>query len=160
MDWLSELVSAPTKEYLHFEAALSFVAVLPPDDAVMLLNQRVQALEILLAQQRGVRRAAEDKGLPRLFLLEDEYVSHLLEAELDWVRKLVKDIGTGALDGLDGWWAWADGDRNAVGDWDADPSLTPHPRRRKRKPDDPHHRRARPDQAVPQGASSRVRSAA
>ena len=122
VDWLSELVSSPTKEYLNFEAALSFIGVLPPDDAVMLLNQRAQALEVMLAQRRGVRRAAEEMGLPRLFLLEDEYMSHLLEAELDWVRKLVKDIDTAALDGLDGWRAWAEGDRHAFGDWNADPS--------------------------------------
>jgi DNA-binding PadR family transcriptional regulator len=120
VDWLSELVSSPTKEYLNFEAALSFIGVLPPDDAVILLNQRALTLEVLLAQRRGVRRAAEDMGLPRLFLLEDEYMTHLLEAELDWVRKLVKDIDTGALDGLDGWRAWAEGDRSAFGDWDAD----------------------------------------
>src|ERR1700719_1921934 len=36
VDWLSELVSSPTKEYLNFEAALSFIAVLPPEDAASL----------------------------------------------------------------------------------------------------------------------------
>jgi DNA-binding PadR family transcriptional regulator len=107
VDWLSDLVATPTKEYLQFEAALSFIAVLPPEDAASLLTQRAQALEILLAQHRGLHHGAEAQGLPRLFLLEDEFMGCLLEAELDWVRKLIKDIETGALDGLDGWKAWS-----------------------------------------------------
>ncbi len=122
IDWLSDLVASPNKEYLQFEAALSFIAVLPPADAVMLLNQRVQVLEMTLAQHRGVHRAAEEKGLPRLFLLEDEYMSRLLEAELDWVRKLVEDIEAGSLEGLEHWKAWTDGERHAYRDWAAEPS--------------------------------------
>jgi hypothetical protein len=42
-------------------------------------------------------------GLPRLFALEDEYVTTLLEAELDFIRRLVEDIESGHLDGLEGW---------------------------------------------------------
>jgi DNA-binding PadR family transcriptional regulator len=110
VDWLSDLVAAPGKEYLQFEAALSFIPVLPPEDAVALLIQRAQALEMQLAQRRGLYRNAEAQGLPRLFLLEDEFMGHLVEAELDWVRKLIKDIETGTLDGLDQWRVWAAGD--------------------------------------------------
>jgi DNA-binding PadR family transcriptional regulator len=120
VDWLSELVASPTKEYLNFEAALSFIAVLGPDDAAMLLKQRIQVLEIKLAQQRGMRQAAGEQGLARLFLLEDEYMHHLLEAELDWIRALVKDIDGGSLEGLDQWRAWSDGDREAFGASDTD----------------------------------------
>jgi len=112
IDWLSDLVSTPTKEYLQFEAALSFIAALPPEDAAALLTQRVQALEMQLARGRGLRRSAEDQGLPRLFLLEDEFMGRLLEAELDWVRELIKEIESGALDGLDHWRTWATGDRH------------------------------------------------
>jgi len=110
VDWLSDLVATPAKEYLQFEAALTFIPVLPPEDAVALLTQRVQALEMQLARQQGVRRSAEEQGLPRLFLLEDDFMAHLLEAELDWIRRLIKDIESGALDGLDHWKVWAAGD--------------------------------------------------
>ena len=123
VDWLSELVATPTKEYLQFEAALSFLPVLPPEDAVVLLTQRAQALELKLAQDRGAQRLADDMGLPRLFVLESEYVIHLLEAELEWVRLLIKDIESGALNGLDGWRRFAAGDREAFGHHDpTDPS--------------------------------------
>jgi len=112
IDWLSELVASPTKEYLQFEAALTFIGALPPEDAVALLTQRVQALEMELARGRGLRRSALDQGLPRLFLLEDEFMGRLLEAELDWVKELIKDIESGAPDGLDHWRWWAAGDHH------------------------------------------------
>jgi DNA-binding PadR family transcriptional regulator len=122
IDWLSDLVATPTKEYLQFEAALSFLPVLPPEDAVMLLTQRTQALEVKLAQYRGTQRLTDDMGLPRLFLLEAEYMARLMDAELDWVRLLIKDIGTGALGGLEEWRNWSAGDRGAFGQWEPPPS--------------------------------------
>ena len=112
VDWLSELVATPTKEYLQFEAALSFLPVVPPEDAVMLLTQRAHALELKLAQDRGAKRLVDDMGLPRLFELEAEYVMCLIEAELAWVRLLIKDIETGALDGIDMWRRFAAGERD------------------------------------------------
>src|SRR3984957_1959640 len=39
-DWLSDLVATPVKEYLQFEAALSFLPVLPPDGAAEVLQER------------------------------------------------------------------------------------------------------------------------
>jgi DNA-binding PadR family transcriptional regulator len=105
-DWLSELVSIPVKEYLQFEAALSLLGGLPPDDAADLLATRVENLAVRLALLRASLVAAADHGLPRLFALEDEYQLALLEAELDWVRRLVKDIRDGELGGLAEWRSW------------------------------------------------------
>jgi DNA-binding PadR family transcriptional regulator len=118
VDWLSEMLASPTKEYLQFEAALSCLPVLPPDDAVTLLTQRTRALEVKLAQHRGLQRMVEDRGLPRLFLLEEEYMAHLLEAELHWVRLVIKDIESGALDGLEQWRSWTSGDHTAFNQYE------------------------------------------
>lgn len=49
-DWLTELVSTPEKEYPAFEAALSFLPALPPDDVVALLGERARYLEVESAQ--------------------------------------------------------------------------------------------------------------
>ncbi len=105
-DWLSELVSSPVKEYLQFEVALSFLPGLPPDDVVTMLTQRARALELQLVQRRAVMASAAADGLPRLFLLEDEYQACLLEAELDFVRRLTKDIESGELVGTEMWRAF------------------------------------------------------
>src|SRR5918998_3053474 len=45
LDWLRELLREPVKEYTQFAAGLSFVAALPPLEAIALLRERVQRLE-------------------------------------------------------------------------------------------------------------------
>ncbi|HJV08348.1 MAG TPA: PadR family transcriptional regulator [Acidimicrobiales bacterium] len=105
-DWLSELVAAPVKEYLQFEAALSLLPALPPEEALAALQQRAQTLEIEIAIHEGAIRAAESHGMPRLFALESEYVQVLRRAELEYVQLLVKDIESGQLTGIDQWQSW------------------------------------------------------
>jgi DNA-binding PadR family transcriptional regulator len=102
-DWLGELLSTPVKEYPQFEAALSFLPAIPPDEAARLLNERAQRLEIELAQGDALRTLMAKKGLPRLFWVEAEFRLHLAAAELTWVRALADDIVSGDLDGV-GWW--------------------------------------------------------
>ena len=102
--WLRELLREPVKEYTQFAAGLTFMAGLPPEEAVALLEERVRLLE----EQTGRMRAELDDvmermNLPRLFLVESEHELVLLEAELGWVRGLVREILAGTLDGLAGW---------------------------------------------------------
>lgn len=103
IDWLSELLSRPAKEYTRFEAGLSLLPVLPPDDAVALLEQRCQALEVRAAQSQSVRELFARRSFPRLFTIEAEYRWALEAAELDWTRRLLADIRSGSLDGLELW---------------------------------------------------------
>src|SRR5439155_11007774 len=44
-DWVRELVGVPEREYPRFEAALSMMAALPPEEALNLLEQRLRRLE-------------------------------------------------------------------------------------------------------------------
>jgi len=103
VDWLSELVSTPVKEYLSFEAALSLLPGLPPEDAGRLLSDRCAALEVRLAQSRATRASAEALQLPRLFVLEDEYRERLMEAELGFCQELLKEITDRSLEGIGDW---------------------------------------------------------
>ncbi len=102
-DWLTDLLSTPVKDYPAFQAALSFLPAVPPDDVVALLTERAHHLEAGLAQAAATRELAYKAGLPRLFWVEAEYDVVLREAELGYVRQLIADIESGALDGLD-WW--------------------------------------------------------
>jgi DNA-binding PadR family transcriptional regulator len=106
IDWLSDLICNPVKEYTQFEAGLSLLPVLPPVDAARLLEQRCARLEAELAQARALRALVKDKGLPRLFWIEAEYRWRLREAELAWVRTLVAEIADGSLDGVADWRGW------------------------------------------------------
>jgi DNA-binding PadR family transcriptional regulator len=102
-DWLTDLVSTPEKDYPAFEAALSFLPALPPDDVVALLGERARYLEVELAQASASRELFEKARLPRLFWVEDEFRTVLREAELGFVRHLISEIESGSLDGLE-WW--------------------------------------------------------
>ncbi|HTT86376.1 MAG TPA: PadR family transcriptional regulator [Acidimicrobiales bacterium] len=99
---LSALLSTPVKEYTQFEAGLSYLPVVTPADALTLLQTRLDRLEMELTGRRSVH-AHLDGRLPRLFSLEYEYKTALLEAELAWVRAVVGDIESGALEGSELW---------------------------------------------------------
>jgi DNA-binding PadR family transcriptional regulator len=108
VDWLSELLSAPTKEYTNFEAALSLLGALPPDEVAELLTRRVKALDMQIAQEAAMRQSGMPADLPRLFVLEGEYNQVLAEAERNFVAALVEEIEQGTLDGLDAWRTWSE----------------------------------------------------
>ena len=69
-DWLTDLIASPVKEYPSFEAALSFLPALPPDDVVGLLRERALRLETRSPRRRHHEDVAEKMGLPRLFSVE------------------------------------------------------------------------------------------
>jgi DNA-binding PadR family transcriptional regulator len=109
VDWLSELLSTPVKEYPQFEAALSLLGGIPPDDAVMLLNQRCVKLEVEITRMRSVSGLMASQGLPRLFIVETEYRLAMLEAELKWTRLLSNDIASGEIGFVKEWAAMHEG---------------------------------------------------
>ena len=45
VDWLTELITEPERENTRFQAALSVIGVLGPDDVIELLHQRVASLD-------------------------------------------------------------------------------------------------------------------
>ncbi|MFC5909895.1 PadR family transcriptional regulator [Streptacidiphilus monticola] len=101
-DWLSELLRTPAKEYPQFEAGLSLMGVLPPDEVIALLAERQQALDAQLASEEA--SLGEIGGvLPRIFLIEGEYQLALLRAEAEWLRQVRAELEAGTFDGLAGW---------------------------------------------------------
>jgi DNA-binding PadR family transcriptional regulator len=124
-DWLAEMLSVPVKEYPAFEAALSFLPAVPPDEALTLLRERALRLEVAVAQAYAGREVVEKMGLPRIFWVETEYATRAKELELEYVRALVDQIASGTLEGT-AWWRRAhetDGplDASEVLDWPAGP---------------------------------------
>jgi DNA-binding PadR family transcriptional regulator len=103
LGWLRELLSVPAKEYTQFAAGLSFLPALPPDESAELLDGRVRRLEEEVGEMRSVLDSVMVEGLPRLFLIESEHELILREAELRWVRELVRDISDGTLGGMAEW---------------------------------------------------------
>jgi DNA-binding PadR family transcriptional regulator len=104
IDWLSDMVSIPAKEYRGFEAALSMLPALPPEDAQQLLEERCSRLELMLLQHQTMRQMMDTKlELPEIFGLESDFAATLLQSELDWVQRLRSRIVSGDLGGLIQW---------------------------------------------------------
>jgi DNA-binding PadR family transcriptional regulator len=91
--WLIAALPTPAREFPEFPAALAFLVVLAPSEARDLLEQRIEALTAKLDAVRG----QAPPGLPRIFLIEDEYRAALLTAEIAWLRGVVADLDSGAL---------------------------------------------------------------
>jgi DNA-binding PadR family transcriptional regulator len=108
-DWLAELLREPVKEFTQFEAALSLMACLPPDEVAPLLTERAEQIEYELVQGDAMHERAVKQGVPRLFLIEYEYRRTLRVAELEWVRQLAAEIESGVLPGVAEWRAFHDG---------------------------------------------------
>jgi DNA-binding PadR family transcriptional regulator len=97
-DWLRELVAEPQYEYPHFVAALSLIAVLGPDEAVELLDNRRRRLAADRAELRAAIDSALASGLHPLFQVEEEYRLALLDADAAFTEGLIARItepGTG-----------------------------------------------------------------
>ncbi|MDT5024188.1 MAG: hypothetical protein QOE61_614 [Micromonosporaceae bacterium] len=108
-DWVRELVSTPEPEQRRFEAGLSVLGILRPDEVISLLRQRLGLLEEGIAGQR-VMLAQASHEIPRLFHVESEYDLALREAEAAWVRALLEELTTGSLPGIQQGRAWHETD--------------------------------------------------
>ena len=95
--WLREMLRTTDGEYPEFIVAVSLLFGLSPEEARTELEMRSERLAEQLAH---TERALEESppGLPRLFLLEEEYRKTVLEAQLTWVRGVIEDLRAGRLD--------------------------------------------------------------
>jgi DNA-binding PadR family transcriptional regulator len=98
--WMTDLIAEPVKEYPQFEAALCLLPILPPDEALALLRQRLTRIAAKAAELEAHFGLPELKNLPPLFLIESEYRLALLKAERHFVADFIKRIesGWGPLD--------------------------------------------------------------
>jgi DNA-binding PadR family transcriptional regulator len=94
--WLTEMLSAPRREFPEFPAALSFVMLLEPDRARQVLEDRAALVRRDLSDIAA--DLAENQGvLPRVTVLETEYLGAVTAAELGWLESVIDDLAAGAL---------------------------------------------------------------
>lgn len=91
--WLIEMLPEPGREFPEFPVALAFLAVLSPDEVRGLLERRLATV----TEKKAAIEASAPPGIPRLFLIEDEYRSAVLAAEVAWLRGVIADLGAGRL---------------------------------------------------------------
>jgi hypothetical protein len=104
------MLAEPKREYPEFPAALSHLLMLTPAEALEQLERREQALAALHAGlEAGLAATA---GLPRVLMLESEYVAATSAAQLSWLRSVIADLRSGRL-------AWSDQELLAMARGDA-----------------------------------------
>jgi DNA-binding PadR family transcriptional regulator len=95
LDWMREILSTPAPEFPEFPAAISFLPLLTPKDALRQLELRTLALEAEI--KRLDEQCTLASAVPRLFLLEMELLRAAYAAERSWVASVVNDLRSGKL---------------------------------------------------------------
>ncbi|WP_240509773.1 PadR family transcriptional regulator [Streptomyces malaysiense] len=95
--WLDEMLSVPRQEFPEFPAALSNLLLLTPEEMADVLDRRVDALAEKLDGLESALAEGKERGLPRVTLLETEYLRAVTAAELEWVRAVAEDLRTGGF---------------------------------------------------------------
>ncbi|MBS2532233.1 PadR family transcriptional regulator [Catenulispora sp. NF23] len=95
--WIDDIVRVPRPEYPEFPAALSFLMMLGPDAVLAALRERHDAVAKTLAAAKQGLADAQGYGLPKVTLLDDEYLVAVTEAELRWIEGVVAELENGEL---------------------------------------------------------------
>lgn len=105
-EWLRKLLSTPIKEFPQFEAGLSLMPALPPEEVVELLQTRLGQLAGRIDKVEADMRAAREMNLPPLFAIESEYHLAGLQAEKIFVERMIPRIKADGLGFLKQWKEW------------------------------------------------------
>jgi hypothetical protein len=96
LDWMRDMLSQPQQEFPEFPVAICFLPLLTVEETIPLLETRLASL-----RDRGAAMEAAQAQfgpvLPRLFLLENEYLLAIANAEINWVAGVVDDLRSGRL---------------------------------------------------------------
>lgn len=95
LKWLDEMLSTPKQEFPQFPAALANALMLAPEDLAAALERRERAVAATLAGlEAGL---ADDADLPRITMLEIEYLREVTDAEARWLRGVIDDLRAGRI---------------------------------------------------------------
>jgi DNA-binding PadR family transcriptional regulator len=95
-EWTVDMLVAPRPEFGEFTAALAYLPLITVTEALAALRAR-------LAERRAARDHLRDEladlgeDIPRLHLVEEEYLLAQLETDVAFVEGLVDDLTSGAL---------------------------------------------------------------
>lgn len=101
-DWLRELLSEPQREYPLFATALSLIGPLAPEEFVEMLEERLITLKQGIASLEAELTKAREQ-VPRMFLIESEYLLAIRKAEDAYVTDLLADLSGPMKDEVEAW---------------------------------------------------------
>ena len=95
--WIDDIVRVPRPEYPEFPAALSFLMMMEPDAVLAAMRERREAVAKALAEAKQGVADSRQYGLPKVTLLDDEYLVAITEAELRWIEGVIAELESGGL---------------------------------------------------------------
>jgi DNA-binding PadR family transcriptional regulator len=96
--WMDEILSTPRNEFPEFPAALSFLPMLTPEVTADLLGRRRELLVQRLAERdAAIATEVEGFAIPRVTMLETEYLRAVTNAELEWVDAVLTGLRDGSI---------------------------------------------------------------
>ena len=96
-EWLLDMLATPKQEFPELPAALSHLLMLAPEEIRDALERRSGTLSEALATLDAEMSAETGHGLPRITMLEAEYLRAVTAAELQWLRSVTDDLRSGNL---------------------------------------------------------------
>jgi len=96
VSWLDDMLSTPRNEFPEFPAALSFAMMLGPDGLLGALERRAAQLADRVTELDASLKT-NSGTVPRVALIEDEYLRAVSAAELAWLRGLAGELRSGTL---------------------------------------------------------------
>lgn len=96
-EWLEEMLAVPKAEFPQFPAALSHLVMLTPVQIIAALQRRLDTLTETHAGINAALRRENKRGLPRVTMLESEYLRSTTAAEVRWLRAVIDDLQSGRL---------------------------------------------------------------
>ncbi len=94
---VAEIVAAPVPEYPLFTLGLAELHNLESDQALALLERRIDALVADLAELDELFELARVREVPELFTIPFSYTRTMTQAELDWLRTLADRVRSGGM---------------------------------------------------------------
>lgn len=96
VEWTAAMLTAPRRDFPEFAAGLAYLPVLSPDQAIAALTTRLDTLTGELAALDESVEAVVDT-LPRLLLIESEYLRAHVSLDIEWITAVLDDLRTGRL---------------------------------------------------------------
>lgn len=95
-DWTEDMLRAPRSDFPEFVAALAYLPVITPEVALEAVQARLSDLRARVTALRADHERAAT-WLPRVVLVESEYLIAHLDSDITWIAALADDLRSGAL---------------------------------------------------------------
>jgi len=95
IEWCTEYLGTPIREYPVFNVALSEAHNLPESEVVDLLRRRIVLQEIEAAQLDAICAWLHEHHIPRRYWIGAEYMRAMSAAEVTWLHGLLAELAAG-----------------------------------------------------------------